>query len=121
MELQHYGVKGMKWGVRKKTPSAKKKSRTYAKKQASEYYKREKMSDEQLQSKVRRLQLENQYAQLSQQALQYNKSTGQKFIDSFLKSGKSKNNANVISDVANNEMVKKLTKSAIKKAALAAV
>lgn len=121
MELQHYGVKGMKWGVRKKRPSTKKQSRNYAKKQAADYYKREKMSDSTLQSKVRRLQLENQYAQLSQQALQYNKSNGQKFIDSFMKSGKGNKSSNMMGDIANNETVKKVVKSAVKKAALAAV
>ena len=67
--LQHYGVKGMKWGVRKKVASA---GRTVKKQAKREYdsFKREraqlkikdprKMTDEELQSTLNRNRLENQ-------------------------------------------------------------
>ena len=116
MELQHYGVKGMKWGVRKKNPSAKKQSRKYAKKQVSEYYKREKMSDEQIQSKVRKLQLENQYAQLSQQAVLYNRSIGRKALYSFIVKGNGAKALSNTGQLVNNDLTKFAVKAAVKTA-----
>ena len=89
-ELIHYGVKGMKWGVRrpvgkdsrvirtgvapgtKKTPakksSAPAKKAVPAKKPASSTTSKPKpLTDEQLRQRVQRMQLEAQYAQLSRQ------------------------------------------------------
>lgn len=67
--LQHYGVKGMKWGVRKKVSSAGRRVKKQAKREYASF-KREraqlkikdprKMTDEELQSTLNRNRLENQ-------------------------------------------------------------
>lgn len=83
-ELQHYGVKGMKWGVRKavKTRSDSAKRERSWKKQ---YRDRGKMSDDELRNVVNRLRLENEFAKLSGQA-----SKGQrKMAKSFIKGASS--------------------------------
>lgn len=94
--LIHYGVKGMKWGVRrteaqlarargerwnplksvkKKTATQKSSSTTSEKKKVSD------MSDDELRRTVNRLQLEKQYAQLNAKSV----SMGQKFANKVLK------------------------------------
>jgi hypothetical protein len=66
--IAHYGRKGMKWGIRRSkkelasTPKTKETSTKKLKKKAS------KMSDEELQASVRRLNLEKQYVTLTKQA-----------------------------------------------------
>lgn len=96
----HYGVKGMKWGVRKqrKTSSGKRKVKTNAqriyeritkkkepinksktstssrKKRASE------MSDEELRSVINRMQMERTYAQLTTNEI----NKGRKFVNDVL-------------------------------------
>ena len=67
--LQHYGVKGMKWGVRKKVESAGRRVKKRAKREYASF-KREraqlkikdprKMTDDELQSTLNRNRLENQ-------------------------------------------------------------
>lgn len=94
--LVHYGIKGMKWGVRrteaqlarargerwnplkrsaKKSVTKKTSSSTEGKKKVSE------MSDDELRKAVNRLQLEKQYKQLNQKSL----SLGQKFANKVIK------------------------------------
>ena len=63
-ELMHFGVKGMKWGVRKSR--IKKATRWTSKKQA----KIDGMSDDQLKKANNRLRLEKEYKQLSQTKLE---------------------------------------------------
>ena len=82
--LEHYGVKGMKWGVRKAVSSrAKSAKREHSWKK--QYRERESMSDDELRNVVNRLRLENDFARLSEQA-----SKGQrKMAKSFIKNASS--------------------------------
>ena len=57
-ELYHYGVLGMKWGVRRKRNSSNVEIAKPKKKTLSE------MSDDELRSKLNRLQMEKQYKDL---------------------------------------------------------
>lgn len=108
-ELKHYGVLGMKWGVRKsvsgykragmltkkrqlakdkkdleKVQSGKGKSVGFIKKKSKQKTKKKRtisdMSNEELKSRNQRLQLESQYKSLSSQST----SSGKKFVTSFV-------------------------------------
>ena len=63
--LAHYGVKGMKWGVRKRriSPSRKFESRRAKRKRVNNEL--SKMSDEQLQRRLNRLNNENRYREFN--------------------------------------------------------
>lgn len=76
--LQHAGVKGMKWGIRKKPKSSgsshkdakkavKAKELAREKKFLSEYQNRDKMSTRQLKSRVERLRTEQEFKRLAEQ------------------------------------------------------
>lgn len=85
--LCHHGVKGMKWGVRKKRPKSSVTSSRKAQKKTSSTKRVniKKLSDTELQNKVRRLQLEKQYRDLKKDEL----SAGKKLLGEILKtSGK---------------------------------
>lgn len=109
-ELFHYGVKGMRWGVRKSRPTSggnkkskkkslfskmsdkKKKAEKAKEKPKEETQEPEKkksvkdMSDAELRAKISRLQLEKQYADLSRQTEPVSK--GKKFVEGIMtKSG----------------------------------
>lgn len=109
-ELFHYGVKGMRWGVRKSRPTSggtkkskkkslfskmsdkKKKAAKAKEKSKEETQEPEKkksvkdMSDAELRVKISRLQLEKQYADLSRQTEPVSK--GKKFVEGIMtKSG----------------------------------
>lgn len=77
-DLYHFGIKGQKWGVRR--------GRNVAKKHGSETKTQgATLSDSELRSRISRLQLEQQYAQLTAPQ----KSEGRKFVEGLLKdSGK---------------------------------
>lgn len=73
-ELYHYGIKGMKWGIRrteaqlarargKKTPDDENVSEDY--KKAHDRKNVKTMSDAELRSRLNRLQMEQQYSRLS--------------------------------------------------------
>lgn len=77
-KLNHAGIKGMKWGVRRYqnkdgslTPAGKKRYNRDAVKD---------MSDEELRKKLNRLQMENQYKNLTQKKT----SAGRKFVTNVL-------------------------------------
>ena len=107
-ELFHYGVKGMRWGVRKSTPTSggtkkskkksliakmsdkkKKAKKEKTKEEAQEAEKKKSvkdMSDAELRAKISRLQLEKQYSDLSRQTEPVSK--GKKFVENIMtKSG----------------------------------
>ena len=106
-ELMHYGIPGMKWGVRrtpaqlgrKKTSSSKslfgkKKSKSKAKaKTKSESSKEEtapkkksvkEMSDDELNAAIRRMQLEQTYASLSPQKVSTGKAVTKRILNNIV-------------------------------------
>lgn len=58
-ELTHYGVKGMRWGIRKKRTYHDDYQKAHSKKSIRD------MSDKELRERNNRLQMEQQYAQLT--------------------------------------------------------
>lgn len=100
--LQHHGILGMKWGVRR-TPEQL--ARASGKRGSSDEIK--KMSDSELRSKINRLQMEKQYKQLTSSEI----SVGRKFVQDVL--------TNAAKQTATNYVSKYMTKgidAAIKKA-----
>lgn len=98
LALAHYGIKGMRWGVRRTPaqlghrtkPKATKKSRTSlkskkdgessdAKKKAS------KMTDDELREAINRLELEKRYKELARSLEPAKSNSGKKFVESVLK------------------------------------
>lgn len=73
--LQHYGILGMKWGVRR-TPA----QLTRANGRAGKSDEIKKMSDSELRSKINRLQMEKQYKQLTGSVI----SVGRKMVQDIL-------------------------------------
>lgn len=114
--LLHYGVPGMKWGVRKsKSSSSSRKSNRQAKKSYNKTIKSRKknkyedistLSDKELRERTNRMQLERQYASLLRdQSYAVNK--GKNKTNGILK----KNGEEVA-----NESVKRVMKKGVKKA-----
>ena len=89
--LCHYGVLGMKWGIRKKRPKSStsfkrnKKNQNKKKTDSSNNNKKKtnikKLSDSELQGKIRRLQLEKQYRDLKKDEV----SAGKKLLGDILR------------------------------------
>ena len=125
-ELYHYGVKGMKWGVRrtaaqlghvvkkgyKKTQSAvdtvrtkraAKKAEEAAKKRAKITNSR-KLTNEELESRIKRLELEQRYQDLVKNTASVDK--GRKFVESIVESS----GKNLVGQVANHYGAKALNK-----------
>ncbi len=92
--LEHHGVLGMKWGVRR-TPAQLGRGKSSSSKKTTsddshEDYKKahsgksvKSMSDAELRSKLNRLQMERQYSQLSKS----NVNRGKKYLDTVIKAG----------------------------------
>lgn len=90
-ELAHYGIKGMKWGVRRteaqlaraRGNTTSKKSESAVKKKSSTSISNKKiseMSDEELNRIVNRLQLEKRYRDLNPEKV----SAGKKFVNTVM-------------------------------------
>ena len=81
--LEHYGVKGMKWGKRRAEARMAKKARKKAEKQSkktneewdAKYKKRSDMTDDELAAATKRLRLENEFANQVAQSSKVNKKT----------------------------------------------
>ncbi len=92
--LEHHGVLGMKWGVRR-TPAQLGRGKSSSSKKTTsddshEDYKKahsgksvKSMSDAELRSKLNRLQMERQYSQLSKSDV----NRGKKYLDTVIKAG----------------------------------
>lgn len=123
-ELKHYGVKGMKWGVRKARPSSGKRSgktnaqRIYehviSKKTATTKpvlsgsskpakHRISDMSDEELRSAINRMQMERTYAQLTAKEV----SKGRKFVNEVLYNS-AKSTATKVTTETMQKLVKKM-------------
>ena len=92
--LAHYGVKGMKWGVRKSRSSgsagsankvAIKKPTTTTSVPAVKPKPKPKLTDEELRRKIARLQMERQYAQLTNSSSPKGENFAKKFMGTMLK------------------------------------
>lgn len=81
--LIHYGILGMKWGVRRDNPSSGSSSRTKKQKKVTLKQKAKTMSDDELKKAVNRLQMEKQYSQLSSEDV----SRGKAFAQKLMKAG----------------------------------
>lgn len=77
-ELYHYGVLGMKWGVRRRRSSSNVETPKPKKKTLSE------MSDDELRSKLSRLQMEKQYKDLVKQLNPQQESKAKAFVKRVL-------------------------------------
>lgn len=80
-ELKHYGVLGMKWGVRRtqdELDAAAGRTPRKSRKQINRELKR--MSDDELRSRLNRLNMEQQYKRLTKPE----KNTGRKIVDTIL-------------------------------------
>lgn len=108
-ELQHAGVKGMKWGVRKdkeRTPKQqakdqrkidKKVMRNLTAKVDRDKNSIYKMSDDAIRQRVNRMELEKKYMHLSSERAYYHQSTGKKYLTRI----KNRVTGNVIKDTEN--------------------
>ena len=85
-ELQHHGVKGMRWGFRKKSSEGGSSSKSKRTKTHEDYTnahsktKVKSMSNAELKARINRLQMEKQYSQLTAKE----KSAGRKFVGNVL-------------------------------------
>ena len=88
-ELYHFGIRGMKWGVRRyQNRDGKSTSLGKKRKAANEDNKKDdikNMTDEELRKKVNRLQMERQYSQLTNDTKKVNK--GKQFVSKVMKTG----------------------------------
>ena len=102
-ELMHYGVPGMKWGVRrtpaqlgrkktssskslfgKKKPKPKAKSESSKKETAPKPKTVKEMSDDELNAAIRRMQLEQTYASLSPQKVSTGKAVAKRILNNIV-------------------------------------
>lgn len=116
--IEHAGVKGMKWGVRKGVTKAKQKiatNKASSKREKSwkgQYKKRGTMSNAQLKTKIERLRLENEFNRLATEANAPRRKKAKMYIDSVSKLAVSS---------TGKTLAKKIAKNVAKGAATAAV
>jgi len=72
--LEHFGVKGMKWGIRKSRGSGKKSAQQTAKT----------LTNKELKKRVDRMNMEKQYTSLAKKSAAASMSTGQKIVNNVL-------------------------------------
>lgn len=77
--LYHFGVKGMRWGVRRSHSQLGQEGKIRS--DSKKNHEIKSMSDQELRNRLNRLQMEKQYIQLTQKE----KSAGRKFIENVLK------------------------------------
>ena len=116
--IEHAGVKGMKWGVRKGVTKAKQKiatNKASTKREKSwqgQYKKRGSMSNAQLKTKIERLRLENEFNRLATEANAPRRKKAKMYMDSVSKLAVSS---------TGKTLAKKIAKNVAKGAATAAV
>lgn len=88
-ELYHFGIRGMKWGVRRyqnkdgtSTSLGKKRKATNGDSKKENI---KNMTDDELRKRVNRLQMERQYSQLTSDTKKVNK--GKQFVSKMIKTG----------------------------------
>ena len=82
-ELMHYGVMGMRWGIRrasKRSGGSKKGKNKKASRQHQQPQKKRRMSNKELTARVKRMQLEKQYRDLTNDLTPKTKSKMEKLI-----------------------------------------
>lgn len=90
--IEHFGVRGMKWGVRRKEARRlKKASKARSKEWKQKYQDRSRMTDEDIRKATNRLRLENDFAEqirrtsvVSMKPPGYGKKIADKFIDTAI-------------------------------------
>ena len=96
-ELMHYGVKGMKWGVRrtpvqlghrrkpKKIAKRSRESPESEKKKSAPKKNVHELSDEELRQAISRLEMEKRYKELERSANPQKNNDGKKFVENILR------------------------------------
>lgn len=108
-DLIHHGVKGQKWGVRndvkkvRRTAQEERKTdRLTMRSQAKTNFKGKmgvyKMSDDELKSKINRLQMESQYMSLSDNQMNYHRNVGSKFMRAMVGIGNNRSGVDAASN-----------------------
>ena len=79
-ELMHYGVMGMRWGVRRASKRSGGSKKGKKKKASQQPQKKRRMSNKELTARVKRMQLEKQYRDLTSELTPKTKSKIEKLI-----------------------------------------
>lgn len=119
--LEHYGIKGMRWGVRRTRAQLDADSADAAKKKELQKVIRKNrgstnpLSNQELQSLVTRLNLEQQYTTLTTKESVKKKSNGEKFVADIVQNVAKKQSQYVLNTVAQNQIDGLLKKQGMKK------